>query len=284
MAVQTWIEGAAALFTATAAVAAWAAAYQVKAASDEDRRLRVWGHLQVIHDLVSELALVGRMDPGRWQRPQLNLRREVTVVFAPLPKCAELAGADLWKIDEAAYPGLVREAMAEVEAAMGDLWKDVYRWSWFRRVTRLSSSRGRSEGVRSGLLGRSSRVIGGRADGPRGQRRESRHDGGKGHRPSRIRLQHRRSSAPRVGIPRSGSGGGLLGWDSARESETPDVARTNRLGVRHPRRGHPVVRALVALTHNLHSATAPGRHRITLRLPLVPDLRSQTTRIALGAG
>ena len=90
-------------------------------------------HLQGIHDLVSELALVGRMDPRRWQRPQLNLRREVTVVFTPLPKCGELAGADLWKTDEGAYLELVREAMAEVEAAMRDVWKDVHRWSWFRR-------------------------------------------------------------------------------------------------------------------------------------------------------
>ena len=139
MTTQAWIEGAAALFTAIAAGAAWAATYQVRAASDEDRRLRVLAHLKVIHDLVSEMALIGPNDP-HWQRPQLDLRREVTVVFAPLPKCGKLADADLWKLDEAAYPELVREAMAEVEAAMADVWKDVYRRWWFgRRPSRHAS-------------------------------------------------------------------------------------------------------------------------------------------------
>ena len=89
-------------------------------------------HLKVIHDLVSELALSNPNDPSHWQAPQLNLRREVTVVFSPLPKCGDLAAADLWKIDETGYRQLVREAMAEVEAAMGDVWKGVRR-GWLRR-------------------------------------------------------------------------------------------------------------------------------------------------------
>jgi hypothetical protein len=130
---KTWLQAGSALFTALAAGAAWAATYQVKAAADEQRRLRIWDHLKVVHDLVSELALANPNDPREWQPRQLSLRRETTVVFTPLPKCGEFAGADLWKVDEAAYPELAREAMAEVEAAMGDIWKGVYRWSWFRR-------------------------------------------------------------------------------------------------------------------------------------------------------
>jgi hypothetical protein len=130
---DTWIQAGAALFTAIAAGAAWAATRQVKAAGEEDRRLRVWDQLRVVHGLVSELALIEPNDPRLWQGPQLSLRREVTVVFTPLPKCGEFAGADLWETDEVTYRELAREAMAEVEAAMGDVWKGVYRWSWFRR-------------------------------------------------------------------------------------------------------------------------------------------------------
>jgi hypothetical protein len=66
-------------------------------------------------------------------RSAASLRREVNVVFSRLPKCFDLAVADLWKLDEAAYRDLAREAMAEVEAAMRDIWKDVRRGPWFRR-------------------------------------------------------------------------------------------------------------------------------------------------------
>jgi hypothetical protein len=128
-ALETWLQGASALFTALAAAAAWAATAQVKAAGEEERRLRVLAHLKVVHDLVSELALTNPNDARRWQPRQLDLRREVRVVFAPLLKCRELAETDLWKLDEAAYPALVSEAMAEVEAAMGEVWKGVYRWT-----------------------------------------------------------------------------------------------------------------------------------------------------------
>jgi hypothetical protein len=55
---DTWVQAAAALFTALTAAAALAAARQVKAASDEERRLRMLAHLKVVHDLVSELALI----------------------------------------------------------------------------------------------------------------------------------------------------------------------------------------------------------------------------------
>ena len=103
-----------------------------ESSGEEERRLRIWAHLNMIHDLVSELALISAND-ARWQGPQVNLRREVTVVFHPLPKCGTLADADLSKIEETAYPELVREAMAQVESAMRDVWKDVRRWSWFRR-------------------------------------------------------------------------------------------------------------------------------------------------------
>jgi hypothetical protein len=111
----------------------------VKAAGDEERRLLVWAHLKAIHGLVSQLALTHGIDPKDWQGPQLDLRAEAKVVFHPLPKVAALADVDLWgDIDVPTFDGLAREAMAEVESAMADVWKDERRWSWFRRRPRQS--------------------------------------------------------------------------------------------------------------------------------------------------
>ncbi len=122
---ETWFQGASALFTAIAAIAAAWAAIQVRSANTEDRRLRVYAHLKTIHGLVSQLALINPNDPRAWQGLQLNLRAEVKVVFLyPLPRCEALADADLWAANEVTYRDLVRDAMAEVEAAEQAVWAD----------------------------------------------------------------------------------------------------------------------------------------------------------------
>ncbi len=124
VALETWFQGASALFTAIAASAAAWAALQVKSANAEERRLRITAHLKAIYDLVSQLALINPNDPKHWQGPFLQLRGEVNLVFHPLPKCEALADADLWKIDEEAYYDLVSDATAEVNAALRAIWKD----------------------------------------------------------------------------------------------------------------------------------------------------------------
>jgi hypothetical protein len=139
LALDTWIQAAAALFAAIAAGAAWAATHQVKMAGEEERRLLVWAHLKTIHGLVSQLARTHGKNPKDWQGPQLDLRAEAAVVFHPLPKVAALADANLWgDITVAAFDELAREAMAEVESALHDVWKDTRRWSWLRRRPRVS--------------------------------------------------------------------------------------------------------------------------------------------------
>jgi hypothetical protein len=111
---------------------------QVKAAGDEERRHGTMAHLRTIHGLVAQLARTHGINPRNWEGPQLNLRAEVTVVFHPLPKCAALADANLWDTDVPAFDELARQAMAEVESALRDVWQDTRRWSWFRRRPRLS--------------------------------------------------------------------------------------------------------------------------------------------------
>jgi len=138
LALDTWIQAAAALFTAIAAGAAWAAARQVKVAGEEERRLLVWVHLKTIHRLVSQLALTRGKNPKDWQRPQLDLRAEAKVVFHPLPKVAALAEANLWDTDLPTFEELAAKAVAEVESALGDVWKGTSYWSWLRRRPRIS--------------------------------------------------------------------------------------------------------------------------------------------------
>ena len=145
---DTWIQAAAALFTAIAAGAAWAATRQVKAGNEEERQDRIMAHLKTIHRLVSDLALANPNDPRVWQPPQLNLRAEVTAVFHPLPKCGTLADANLWEADEPTYENLVRDAMAEVEAAQRTIWLNSRRRRWFsRRQTTDQGDTGVSESV-----------------------------------------------------------------------------------------------------------------------------------------
>jgi hypothetical protein len=135
---DTWIQAGAALFTAIAAGAAWAATRQVKAAAEEERRLLIWAHLKTIHGLVSRLARTHGKNPRDFEGPQEDLRAEAKGEFHPLPKVAALADANLMETDPPAFEELAAEARAEVESALDDVWKVPARWSWFRRRPRLS--------------------------------------------------------------------------------------------------------------------------------------------------
>jgi hypothetical protein len=125
--VTTGIQAASAFFAALAAIAAWRATIQIKKGRNDEWRLRKTEQLKTIHALVVVLSQTGPGDSTLgWQVPQLNLRREVTVVFQhPLVKCHELAEAEVRRMDPREYFALVAEAMGEVEAAQRAIWVDL---------------------------------------------------------------------------------------------------------------------------------------------------------------
>lgn len=148
-------QAVAAIGSLLASAAAWRATVHVRRDRQDEWFLRVQQHLRTIHGLVSALAQ-SRPDDSNygWQGPQLTLRAEAAVIFHPLPKCTELAGVTIPRMDTQAYYDLVKAAIGEVEAAQvatAKEWNDHQerRWTWQRirhpsRWHRRSAEEGQS--------------------------------------------------------------------------------------------------------------------------------------------
>jgi hypothetical protein len=118
-----WIQAAAALFSAIAAGAAWAAVVQTRRERKADRFREADRALTELHEAVTDL--IGTLYSGgahlERQQAQLRMRRLVMIQHAyELPKTASLTQLKASEVSQ----DLASESLSEVETARSRLWRE----------------------------------------------------------------------------------------------------------------------------------------------------------------